>query len=594
VLGSEIAGYLIESELGRGGMGVVYLAYDPRLKRRVALKLVAPPFARGIGLPERFMHESELAASLDHPNVVPIYEAGEAGGRLFIAMRYVEGTDLRALLREGPLPPKRTLELVSQVASALDAAHARGLVHRDVKPSNVLVDATDHVYLADFGLTRRMREPKVAEDGLVGTIEYVAAEQIRGAEVDGRADVYSLGCVLYECLAGRPPFAHDSDVAVLFAHLASEPPTLPGLEAVLQKALAKDPAERFDSCGALVEAATTAMGLVRPGRRQRYLAGVVVVCAAAAGTTLALLLQQGGLPTSAAGPRGALVRVDGASGAVGRRLRLGEQLTGVAAGAGAVWLSDAGSAALLRVSQGVSAVQTIPAEGSPAALAADGGWVATANDSNGTVAVFDAATGDIHTIAHVSTAGVQAVCDVALAGSSAWATDCLNSRIVQFDLQTGAIERAVRLVPQAEDESTADRLFAGIAIGDGSIWVAGDLLDPTVYRIGLHGVVARIRVPAGTDGIAVGAGAVWLTNQLTDQLVRVDPRSNRVTATIPVGREPVAVALSGDTVWTANALDRTLSQINVPNDRVVRTLRLDATPVALAADARGLWVAEQR
>jgi YVTN family beta-propeller protein len=575
-------------------MSVVYLAYDPRLKRRIALKLLSPAFTRGADLRGRFLQESELAASLEHANVVPIYEAGEAGECFFIAMRYVEGTDLRTLLREGPLSPERALELVSQVANALDAAHARGLVHRDVKPSNVLVDATDHVYLADFGLTRRMDELNAAEDRLVGTIDYVAPEQIRGGEADGRADVYSLGCVLYECLCGRPPFSHDSDVAVLFAHLSSEPPTLPRLEAVVPKALAKDPADRFDSCSELVEAARIAMGLDRPARRQRYLPAVVIACAAAAAAALALLLDQGGSPTAAVGQQGALVRVDRASGDVGGKVRLGKQLTGVAAGAGAVWLSDAGSASLIRVGPGVSTVQTIPAEGSPASVAADGAWVATANASDGTVAVFDAPTGNIRTIAHVSTAGVEAVCDVALAGSSGWATDCLNNRIVQFDLNTGEIERVVTLVPKPNNETTADRLFAGIAIGDSSIWVAGDLLDPTLYRIGLHGVVTRIHVPAGTDAIAVGAGAVWLVNQLTDSLVRVDPRSNRVTATISVGREPVAVALSGDTVWTANALDRTLSQVEVSNDRVVRTVQLGATPVALAADARGLWVAEQR
>src|ERR1700736_3095053 len=194
-VGSELIGYRIEAVLGQGGMSVVYLAEDLRLRRRVALKLLAPALAQDEAFRERFLVESELAASLDHPNVVPIYAAGEADGRLFIAMRYVEGSDLKELLREGPLSAERTVDLCAQVAAALDFAHERGLVHRDVKPSNVLVDGRGHAYLADFGLTRRLAEPRVAEPGLFGTIDYVAPELIRGEDVDGRADVYSLACL---------------------------------------------------------------------------------------------------------------------------------------------------------------------------------------------------------------------------------------------------------------------------------------------------------------------------------------------------------------------------------------------------------------
>jgi serine/threonine-protein kinase len=193
--GSELLGYRIEEVLGRGGMGVVYLAEDRRLKRRVALKLLAPALTEDERSRGRLLTESELAASLDHPNIVPIYQAGEADGRIFIAMRYVEGLDLRRALRAGPFEPERALHVVSQVANALDAAHARRLVHRDVKPSNVLVapaaghDDTDHVYLADFGLSRRLSHP-AGQGGAqsLGTADYVAPEQIRGEEVDGRAE----------------------------------------------------------------------------------------------------------------------------------------------------------------------------------------------------------------------------------------------------------------------------------------------------------------------------------------------------------------------------------------------------------------------
>ena len=263
-IGSELLGYRLEALIGRGGMGVVYRAHDPRLKRDVALKLLAPELAEDRAFRDRFLRESELAAALEHPNVVPIHDVGETDGQLFIVMRLVEGSDLGALLRsEGRLQPRRALALVAQVAAALDAAHERGLVHRDVKPSNVLVDPGDHAYLADFGLTRRLSDPSILlEHGLsVGTPAYVAPEQIRGGEVDGRADQYSLGCVLYECLTGEHLFPRSSEAAVLFAHLEETAPAQPGLESVLPRALAKSPADRYESCASFVDAARNALGI---------------------------------------------------------------------------------------------------------------------------------------------------------------------------------------------------------------------------------------------------------------------------------------------------------------------------------------------
>jgi WD40 repeat protein/tRNA A-37 threonylcarbamoyl transferase component Bud32 len=270
-VGTELAGYRIESLLGFGGMSVVYLAEDLRLKRKVALKLLSSSLAEDPSFRERFLRESELAASIDHPNIVPIYEAGKTEELLYIAMRYVEGSDLKDRLQRGRLDPPDAIGILAQIASALDAAHARGLVHRDVKPSNVLLDTgarpdgADHVYLADFGITKRVSEEAgLGGDGhLLGTIDYVAPEQIAGGEVDGRADVYSLGCVLYECLVGEPPFRRDSDLAVIFAHLETEPPApsarrpeLPAaLDAVIVRALAKEPEQRYAICRELARAA---------------------------------------------------------------------------------------------------------------------------------------------------------------------------------------------------------------------------------------------------------------------------------------------------------------------------------------------------
>src|SRR5215471_260666 len=274
-IGSDFLGYRIEELIGRGGMGVVYRAYDLRLKRTVALKLVAPSLAQDERFRERFGRESELVMSLEHPNVVPIYDAGEVDGRVYLAMRFVDGDDLGSLLRtEGALEPARAMAICTQIAAALDAAHARGLVHRDVKPSNVLLDSGEHVYLADFGLTRRLddRIGDVGEDRSIGTPAYLAPEQLDGVAVDGRADVYSLGCVLYECLTGERVFPRGSRLAEAWAHLEEEPPRaskgrvgLPqAVDAVIGRALAKEPGQRFATCGALVAAAQRALGLRRP------------------------------------------------------------------------------------------------------------------------------------------------------------------------------------------------------------------------------------------------------------------------------------------------------------------------------------------
>ncbi|MGW7348437.1 serine/threonine-protein kinase [Streptomyces sp. NPDC054854] len=282
--GRRIAGYLVEDEIGRGGMAVVYRARDLRLDRTVALKVLAPELARNDGFRGRFAHESKVAAAIDHPHIVPVFEAGEAEGLLYIAMRYVAGQDLRALLdRTGPLPVSTVARIAGQVASALDAAHAHDLVHRDVKPGNVLVaegtdgDHPEHVYLTDFGLTKKSLSLTgfTTVGQFVGTLDYVAPEQISGKPVDGRCDVYSLGCVVHEMLTGSPPFRRDDDLALLWAHQYDPPPPPsaqrpelpPEVDAVLAKALAKSPGDRWDGClefTTALRAAGVRAGAARP------------------------------------------------------------------------------------------------------------------------------------------------------------------------------------------------------------------------------------------------------------------------------------------------------------------------------------------
>jgi serine/threonine-protein kinase len=331
---TKLAGYRIEDLLGRGGMSTVYLAEDTRLRRRVALKVLASELGADERFRERFVRESQVAAGMEHPNIVPIYEAGEAEGRLFIAMRYVRGTDLRRLIaREGRLDPERTVRILRDVASALDAAHAEGLVHRDVKPGNILLiegageEGRDVVYLSDFGLTKRLEGQSggLTQTGqFVGTVDYVAPEQIEGKPVDGRADVYSLGCVLYECLTGRVPFGREEQVAALYAHLQDAPPKLSaersdlpaGLDGVLAKALAKSPVQRYPTCGELVAAAraeltpgsgegASGVPIRRAGRGWLAAAAAAVVAAVLA----VLALVQGGSPETAGQATGAAQQV---------------------------------------------------------------------------------------------------------------------------------------------------------------------------------------------------------------------------------------------------------------------------------------------
>jgi serine/threonine protein kinase len=275
--GTEVAGYRIVERVGSGGMGVVYLAEETGLgDRPVALKLLPPASAGDPDYRARFLREMRVAAAIDHPNIVPIYRAGEDRGQLYLAMRYVHASDLRrALASEGRLEPGRALAILDQVARALDTAHARGLVHRDVKPGNILLAPPvldgdpEHVYLVDFGLARDDSDDRSIGGGgwFLGTPRYAAPEQAAGRPVDGRTDGYALGCVLHECLTGRPPFPDGPGEAVLLAHLEATPPRVtaqrpdlpPAIDQVVARAMAKAPEDRFPSCRALITAARQAL-----------------------------------------------------------------------------------------------------------------------------------------------------------------------------------------------------------------------------------------------------------------------------------------------------------------------------------------------
>jgi serine/threonine protein kinase len=275
VAGSVVAGYRVESRVGAGGMAMVLRARDESLGRTVALKVLAPALTDDAAFRERFIRESRAAAVVDHPHIIPVYGAGEFEGVLYIAMRYVIGGDLRALLqREGPLPPSRAAFLLSPLASALDAGHAAGLVHRDVKPANILIDTSpgrpDHLYLSDFGLAKGHASTGLTGTGqFLGTLEYCAPEQIGGKPARPQTDQYALGCVAYTMFTGTVPFPRDEVTAVLWAHMSEPPPSVtalrpdlpPAVDAVLARAMAKDPDERYPSCTEFAEAVRAALGV---------------------------------------------------------------------------------------------------------------------------------------------------------------------------------------------------------------------------------------------------------------------------------------------------------------------------------------------
>jgi serine/threonine-protein kinase len=277
-VGSRIAGYRLEEQIGQGGMAVVFRARDERLRRQVALKILSPALVADEEFRQRFIRESRSAAAVDDPHIIPVFEARDADGVLFIAMRYVPDGDAGTLVRrQGPLRTERAAAIISAVASALDAAHAAGLVHRDVKPANMLVHAQpgrpDHVYLSDFGLTKgSWSSASLTSTGhFMGTLDYCAPEQIRGQQVDARTDEYALACAAFMLLSGEPPFHRDEGMAVLYAQLSAPPPRLtsqrpdlpPAVDEVLMRALAKAPEDRYASCGEFADALRIAFGLQR-------------------------------------------------------------------------------------------------------------------------------------------------------------------------------------------------------------------------------------------------------------------------------------------------------------------------------------------
>jgi DNA-binding beta-propeller fold protein YncE len=591
-IGTELAGYRIERVLGRGGMSVVYLAQDLRLKRNVALKLLAPELAEDEGFRMRFLRESQLAASLDHPNVVPVYEAGEVDGLLYIAMRYVLGIDLKALLRaEGALAPERALALVGQVASALDAAHERGLVHRDVKPSNVLLTGRpgkEHCYLADFGLSTSASDRSVVDARqIVGTIDYVAPEQIRGVDVDGRADVYSLACLLYECLVGDVPFRRASDVAVIYAHLeeplpkaSDRAPALPAaVDAVLARGTAKLPEERWQTCAGLVEAARLGVGTgaarVRVRRRSRRLGISAALAGIAAAAAAIAVLTVGGGGTAIAGSD-SLVRIDLHGAKLGGGVAVGARPTAVTVCGGSVWVTTR-AGTVFQIDPTSMTPHKVRVRGTPSDVANVGDLAAVVSGPPEQVTMIDAQFGQVSGVVGVPGAGTPAMA-VAF-GRDVWVVNPSGYRLELLDPPYTAIASSVPL-------PSAPKL---VAAGEGAVWAVGGRtlwrVDPRTRR-----VLATIRLPFAPRAIDAGSDGVWLADRGADAVVRIDPATGRPTQRIKVGDAPTAIAVGADAVWVANRSDGTVSRLDPRRNAVDKTIAVGAEPVDLVAGLGAVWV----
>jgi serine/threonine-protein kinase len=612
-IGTEVAGYRIEALIGRGGMGAVYLAEHLRLGRKVALKLLAPELAENQKFRDRFLRESKIAASIDHPNIVPIYDADEVDGVLFLAMRYVEGTDLRELISaEERLDPARTAAMAQQLGDALDVAHARGLVHRDVKPGNVLVtprrDPTgrDHAYLSDFGLTKRaLSVSGLTQTGqIVGTIDYVAPEQVKGDPVDGRADQYSMGCLLYQCLTGEVPFPRDIEVAVLWAHVQEPSPSLAGagfgerLDAVIGKALAKEPKDRYETCGELASAFSEAVGVTpRPGRvrrirprrkRRRLLLAAVAVAIVLIASGTAVFLLRGG--TTYVPGVNTVARIDANTGVFDEPIAVGQSPNGIAFAGSSGWVTNRDNQTVQPFDPDTDETQSATAtQGVPTGISggAEGVFITTG---------FGSQSGSSQVLSvNLNTSQVEPKCAVpsstfgiAQGGGFVWVPVAITGDVWRLDPSQCDHEK----IPLGQDADPEVIAAAGDPL---QVWV-GDGVAQTVYQVDPQTLEAHpFGVGGSPSGIALGSDSVWISVEQGDSVVRLDAASGQTRDTISVADVgcdgPRGIAVGAGGVWVGCHGSGLMALIDPRTDEVTGTLQVRGSPDAVVADTEGnVWV----
>ncbi len=575
-------------------MGVVYRASQLALDRTVALKVIAPGLLDDQAMRARFVRESKVAASIDHPNVIPIYYTGEEGGVAYIAMRYVPGDDIRSLVRrEGKLEPERAARLVAQIGAALDAAHAAGLVHRDIKPANVLLGPSDHVYLTDFGLTRHaLSTAGATKPGhWVGTLDYVAPEQIRGERVDARADVYALGCLLYFALTGGVPFDREGDEAKLWAHLSDPPPrpsdhgAPPAFDPVVERALAKAPDDRYPSAGDLGRAALAAAAGTQSGQSERLVA-----------TGAAAPIES---ETISAARPAAVAAADAETVALRRgrrpaRLSLGLALL-AAAGIGvavAVALDGGGSGSeppaptptptAAAKESGLHVVQSTRVGRRPNVARAAGGNVFVGSYGASRVSIVDAKTGKLGDYAPRVGVGVA---DSAAGFGGIWLTVARSGDVVKLDPDTGHPRGRYHVggVPRAIATS-ADAVWVSFVARNG----APDTLvklDPKTGR-----TLSTTLYPYGISALATSPSAVWVISRRRARVIRADPSTGQPKREVRVGETPPEYGVYDDgALWIATPGDDTVYKVPTATGAVI-PISVGHRPRRLTVDRGTVYV----
>ena len=625
--GTTFAGHRIEGIAGRGGMGTVYRATHLALDHVVALKVIAPDLAADDAFRERFRSESRIAVSLRHPNVVPIHHAGEEDGLLFVTMDLIDGPDLRRMLiANGSLPSDRAIAIIGQVASALDVAHSHGLVHRDIKPGNILVEsnAADHAYLTDFGLAKRFDQATDAgaltrTGAFVGTLDYVAPEQIRGGRVDARTDVYALGCVLYEAISGRAPFAdREENVAKIYAHLQDEPPWLPGdreadgaLDEVIARALAKEPGDRYPSAGDLARAATAAIegqevlrsaersvatGKAAPDSDEApapSIPGTVeseppapptepmpppTEPVSAAGPAPTKAMDASGQTEPVAAPTAATSATPDSSPSGPRWGRIAAAVALVAAVAvvAVIALGGGGDGGTGGFEEPRVAGQPIAVEGFPVGVAVADGTVAVATRAGQRVALFDEGG---KPAGEIGLPGPGE--DLTIADGDVWATVPGSDLVVRSAPGGGDTEIPVGDGPM------------GIVSDGDSIWVV-DSAGRSLSRIDPASNAAADPVTLDAANlpveIASGLGSIWVVDRERGTLIGVDPSDPTVQENSPLGRNPKGVAVGAGSVWVANTNDGNVVRLSADGDEQDE-IPVGGEPRLLAYGFGRVWVA---
>ena len=604
-VGSVVAGCRIDSVAGRGGMGVVYRATQLGLERQVALKVIAPEFATDAIFAARFKAESRLAAAIEHPNVVPIYEGGEGDGVLYLLMRFVDGTDLRHLLdSEGAVDSERAAKLLAQIASALGAAHRRGLVHRDVKPANVLIttdEGDDHAYLTDFGVAKALESTGgVTRTGaIVGTPDYMAPERLEDGVGDGRSDIYALGCVLYQSLTGRLPFPRDNAMAKVFAHLnapvpaASEiNPFVPeALDQVVARAMAKRPDERYQSAGAMRSALLAAVGDLEGARRDPTVPRDTITVAAAGDPVdevpeaPAPVAREPTVPDTT--PPAATTALPKQS-ATRRRSRIAAGLLAIGVIALIVVLVLALMGRLGGAPEkpdepapkaNIGKGEPIPVGNSPAGVIAAGGiWVANSGDD--TVTRISPETREVEQSA--IQVGSEPV-SITMGENAAWVANRSSNDVTQIDRGLFSATGTVKVGDSP----------AGITAGNGGIWVANSG-DGSITWIDENDPDNTDTFDVGGEpiGIAYGDGGLWVADAGEGTLTLFDPDSHEPkVGPIGVGQGPRAVARGFGSIWVANAGDGHVLRIDPQSGEVLWNQVVAPALVGIGAGPTGMWTA---